>query len=481
MPDSPATVIRNIDWLVAWNEAEGRHGYQRGGDLAFAGDTLVQVGGRYDGPAGAEIDGSTLLVTPGLINVHSHPLSEPMAKGFGEDAGNPRLGMSGLYDYMPVYGPDFDGMPACAAVAYAELLKSGVTTLVDLSIPYPGWMETMAASGLRGVLAPMFRSARWFTRNGHQVEYDWSEDGGKAAMAAAMEVVDGALNHRSGRLSAMVVPSQIDTCTEVLLKNAQAAARERRIPLHIHAAQSLVEFREITARHGKTPLEWLEFLGLLNEGLIVAHCIFLDDHSWIYWGERGDRKRLYESGAAVAHCPNVFLRHGMMLESFAAYRDAGVRVGIGTDTFPHNMLEELRWAATGSRTAERRVEGSTTADVFDAATSGGAALLGRDDIGRLTPGAKADLVCTDLNHPAMRPVRDPLRSLIFTAADRAVRDVYVGGEQVLRDGQPTRIDLKDALDRMDLARQAAEDGVAEKDWGGRDGLTLSPLAFPTDS
>ena len=479
MSNTGTTVIRNIDWLVAWDETANRHCYRRQVDLAFQGDTVVHVGNRFNGPADTEVDGSTLMVMPGLINVHSHPMSEPLSKGFGEDAGNPRLGMSGLYDYMPAYGPTLDAMPACATVAYSELLKSGVTTLVDLSIPYPGWFETIAESGLRGVLAPMFRSARWFTQNGHEVKYEWSDDGGKDAMKSALDVVDAALNYRSGRLSAMVVPSQIDTCTETLLRDAQAAARERRIPLHIHAAQSLVEFREITTRHGKTPLEWLDSLGLLTDELIIAHCIFLDDHSWIYWGERGDRKRLYDSGAAVAHCPNVFLRHGMMLESFASYREAGVRIGIGTDTFPHNMLEELRWAAVGSRTTERRVAGSATADIFDAATVGGAALLGRDDIGRLDIGKKADLVCVDLNNPAMRPVRDPLRSLIFTAADRAVTDVYVGGEQVLRNGTPTRMDMISALDHMDRARQDAEDDVPQKDWGGRRGEDLSPLTFPT--
>ena len=154
------TVIRDAAWLVAWDAAEGRQVYRQGADLAFAEDRIVHVGPGYDGPAAREIDGGKLMVLPGLIDIHSHPLSEPMSKGFAEDSGNPRLGLSGLFDYMPAYGPDEAGMLAAAEVAYAELLKSGVTTLVDLSVPYPGWLELLARSGLRGYAAPMFRSAR---------------------------------------------------------------------------------------------------------------------------------------------------------------------------------------------------------------------------------------------------------------------------------------------------------------------------------
>jgi cytosine/adenosine deaminase-related metal-dependent hydrolase len=474
------TVIRNAAWLVAWDGMAPGSGqrYMNDADLAFRGETIVHLGPGYDGPVGRELDGAGLCVLPGLIDVHAHPMSEPLSKGFSEDAGNPRLGWSGLYDVMPAYGPDEAGMRDCAEAAYAELLLSGVTTLVDLSVSYGGWLELAAQSGLRAVLAPMFRSARWYTDNGHEVKYDWSEDGGAAAFAGALAVVDRALDHESGRLGAMITPSQVDTCTPELLRRAKAAAEERAVPLHTHAAQSLVEFREMTRRHGLTPIQWLETLGVLGPGTIIAHAIFLDDHSWITWGTKRDLDILAQSGAAVAHCPNNFLRHGILLESFARYRAAGIDIGIGTDTYPHNMIEELRLAALLGRVPPRSLVGATTAEVFEAATLGGARLLGRDDIGRLAVGAKADLVLVDLEHPAMRPVRDPLRSLVFSAAERAVRDVYVGGEQVVRDGRVLTLDRAGALDRLDGVRRRAEARVPERDWAGRSGEELSPLALP---
>jgi 5-methylthioadenosine/S-adenosylhomocysteine deaminase len=472
------TLIKNAAWTVAWDETRDGHCFLRDADMAFAGGRIAFVGPGYDGRADEVIDGRRLCVIPGLVNIHSHPYSEPLSKGFSEDGGNPRLGLSGLYDFMPAYGPDEAGKLACAEVAYAELLRSGVTTLVDISSPYPGWLDLIARSGLRGVLAPGFRSARWYTENGREVRYDWSADGGVAAMERALEVVDRALNHPSGRLSAMIMPAQVDTCTPALLRAAKKAAEERGISLQIHAAQSIVEFNEMTRRHGMTPLQWLDGLGILGPGSIVSHAIFLDSHSWIRWGTRKDLDVLARSGTSVAHCPTVFVRHGMLLEHFNRYREAGVNLGIGTDTFPHNMLEEMRMVALCGRAASRQLEIVETGDVFHAATVGGAKALGRDDIGRLAAGAKADLVLVDLEAPAMKPVRDPLRSLVHSAADRAVKDVYVDGVKVVADGRVLTLDYENAAERLTAAAAKAEAGVPALDWGKRTGRELSPLSLP---
>ena len=472
------TLIKNASWIVGWNEATGSHQYLNNGDVAFRGGQLIQVGGSFEEKADNVIPGEGLMVMPGLINVHSHPMSEIVSRGFSEDVGNPKLGMSGLYDYMPVYGPEADGYLPAAEATYCELLLSGVTTLADLSVPYSGWVELMAQSGLRGYVSPMFRSARWYSDNGYVVKYEWSEDGGMGAFERALKTVDQALSHPSGRLNAIVTPSQIETCTPELFARAKDAARERGIRLQTHAAQSTVEFNEITRRHGMTPIQWLQELDMLGPEFIIAHSIFLDTHSWINWGSRDDLNILADSGSHVAHCPNVFFKHGIMLESFAEYRDCGINIGIGTDTFPHNMIEEMRVAAMLSRVATQRVERSTSSQVFETATIGGAELLGREDIGRLKIGAKADLVLVDTNHVAMRPLRDPLRSLIFTAAERAVRDVYIDGNLVVSEGRVLTLDHQKALDQLDGIRQRAEQKVPELDWGGLSGEEKSPLVFP---
>src|SRR5206468_7708814 len=105
-------------------------------------------------------------------------------------------------------------------------------------------------------------------------------------------------------------------------------------------------------------------------------------------------------------------------------------MGIGTDTVPQNMIEEIRWATVLARISAENIRSTEMADVFHAATTGGAKCLLRDDIGLLHPGAKADLVLVDLCNPWMMPARDPLRSIIFHAADRAIRVVYIDRQKV---------------------------------------------------
>ena len=166
------------------------------------------------------------------------------------------------------------------------------------------------------------------------------------------------------------------------------------------------------------------------------------------------------------------------MKSFGRYVARGLRMGIGTDTYPHNMLEEMRAVAIGSRMMSEDVWDLRTSDVFDAATLGGASALGRDDIGRLAPGAKADLVLVDVTCPAMRPLRDPLRSLVYAAADRAVRTVFVGGEAVVEDGRVRTLDMAAAAIALEQAQRRAEGGVASADWAGRSHLEISPLCYP---
>ncbi len=142
------------------------------------------------------------------------------------------------------------------------------------------------------------------------------------------------------------------------------------------------------------------------------------------------------------------------------------------------MLEEMRAVAIGSRMMAESVWDVRTADVFAAATLGGAKALGRTDIGRLAQGAKADIVLVDITHPAMRPVRDPVRSLVYAAADRAVKTVIVDGRTVVEDGRVLTMDHEKACADLEAAQRRAEPGVKAADWAGRDHTAISPLMLP---
>ncbi len=473
------TCVRNADWVIAWDEGQQNHCYLRQADVAFQGATIRFVGRGYKGPVDTEINGAKGCVMPGLVDIHSHPSLESVYRGIREEHGVPEMYMTGLYERSLSFWPDDEGLLASAEVAYCELLQSGVTSLCDLSNPYPGWIDLLARSGLRGFVAAGFASSRWHLADRHRLLYQWDEQRGRREFESCLKLIEEAGRHESGRLSGVVFPRQIDTCTEELLRESAALAQKRKLPLVTHASQSVNEFLVMVERHGKTPVQWAHEIGFLGPNCTLGHSIFIDEHSWLHWATREDIRLLAETGTTVAHCPSPFARYGQMLEHFGKYRRAGVNLGIGTDVAPHNILEEMRLAAVLARIAAENITSVSTADIFQAATVGGAKALLRTDIGRLAPGCKADLVIIDLNNPWMQPARDPLRGLIYTAADRAVRDVYIDGVQMVKDHKVLTLDHADALGRLTEAQRRMEAAVPGRDYAGRTALKIAPLSLPS--
>lgn len=473
------TLIKNADWIIGWDAATKSHFYRRHADLAFTGDRIVHLGSGYGGRADTIIDGGGLMIMPGLVDIHSHPGHEPAFRGIREEHGVPNMYMSGLYERSQAFdASDPELQQACLEVALCELLKSGVTSLCDISGIYPGWTDIFAKSGMRGFLAPGFASARWTLENDHQLGFKWEEARGREGLERALAFIDGLADHPSKLLSGVVSPMQIENCADALLEESHAAAKERGIPFTLHVSQGVMEVHEMLRRHGATPIRHAKDIGILGPNTILGHALFLDTHSWVRWWTKEDLALLAESGCSVAHCPTPFARYGHIMESFGDYVRAGVNMGLGTDTTPHNMLEEIRKAGTFARIASRDQNNVSTAMLFHAATVGGATALMRDDIGRLAPGAKADIVLVDLNHPDMVPARDPLRSLIFHAADRAVKGVYVAGRPIVVDGEVTTLDHRDAGRRLTKAQAKMMASTTGRDYRKRTADELVPLSLP---
>jgi cytosine/adenosine deaminase-related metal-dependent hydrolase len=472
------TCIRRAAWAVVWSREHRAHRYAREVDIAFGDAGIEFVGEAYQGPVSEEVDGARVCVMPGLVNVHCHPTSQPLTRGVREELGNPRLYSSALYDRTGLWQTDDEGLIAGAEIGLSESLKSGVTTILDYPQRVPeGWLEVLARSGIRAFAAPTFADARWVVEGESKVGYEWDERAGREQWERALALIEEADRHDSGRLSGVVAPAQVDTCTPETLQLTHRVAMERGCMWQVHAAQTLSEFHEMTQRHGMSPVQWLDSLGVLGPSTTLGHCIFIDAHPWTHWTMRKDLETLASSGATVAHCPTVFSRYGHIMHSLGGYLRAGVNVGMGCDTAPHNLLEEMRHALILSRVAAGQMDDIYVRDVFNAATIGGARALGRTDIGRLDVGSKSDLVLLDLDNPYMRPTRDPLRNLVFTAADRAVRDVYVDGRKVVADGVVETLDTAAAAARLELAQMRAEQGVSERDPLGRSGLEIAPLVY----
>jgi 5-methylthioadenosine/S-adenosylhomocysteine deaminase len=471
------TLIRRAGWVVAWDVAAGCHEYLRDADVVFSGNRITHVGRAYPGDADEVIEGRDLMIMPGLVDIHSHPSTEPFFRGIREEHGVPAMFMSGLYERSLAFRPAMEGRQAGKEVAYCEMLLTGITTVADLSSNDPGWIDLAARSGLRVYLAPGYASARWALENDWELKYVWDEAAGQRQFHAALALIEQARAHPSGRLSGIVTPAQIDTCTEQFLRESWQAATERNLPLTTHCAQSVSEFNVMVQRHGKTPVQWASDIGILGPRTILGHAIFIDEHSWLHWHTRADLGILAGSGASIAHCPSPFARYGQTLEDFGRYRRAGVNIGFGTDVAPHNLIEEMRLAAILARVSAEDINTTSTADLFHAATVGGASALGREDIGRLAPGMKADFVVVDLTCPFMMPARDPLRSLIYTAADRAVQAVYVDGIKVVEKQRVLTLDHTGALTALVEAQARMEADVPNRDWRGRRADQIAPLSL----
>ncbi|MDQ0323755.1 cytosine/adenosine deaminase-related metal-dependent hydrolase [Pararhizobium capsulatum DSM 1112] len=475
------TAIRKAHTVVAFDAATATHVYMHDADVAFDETGIVHVGGNYDGPAANEISGRNRMVMPGLVNVHCHSGDEPVAKGIFDDQGTQALWGNALYEYSALLDIDDTSLEAALTVMVGDLMRSGVTTLLDIAAPHAKWLPTLAKSGARAYVAPGFREAQWRVVDSHRLDFNWDKARGRDAFARALELVDEARAHACGRLGGIVAPSQIETCSPELLIDATQEAHKRGIPITIHAAQTMTEHEELLRRTGLTAVQYMERLGILGPNLIIGHCIFVDSHSWTRQRTDLDLKLLAERKATVAHCPVTFSRSGMTLESVGRYRRNGVNVALGTDSYPFNMLEEMRRALICSRVAGKSVFDIDTAGILEVATLAGAKALGRGDLGRIAKGAKADFSLIDLNHHTMQPVYDPLRNLIHCAAERAVEAVYVDGARVVEGGRPTLLDYDGAVAALKDAQAYCCRKAEANDPQRRKIAALAPKSLPVAS
>ena len=209
----------------------------------------------------------------------------------------------------------------------------------------------------------------------------------------------------------------------------------------------------------------------------LSHCIFISGHSWLAYPYGDDLKFIADSGAPVAYSPLKYLKLGITMESFDKYLKAGINMGIGTDTFPKDIVSDMRYAALASRVAEKSFMAGHPRDVFNAATLGGAKMLGRDDLGRLQKGAKADITIVNLRDIAFGAVRDPIRSLMETAVSRDVRTVIVDGETLVDNGKYLRLNEEELLEKVQVKGEQVWDSVPNWHWTGKSIDEVVPPSF----
>lgn len=459
------TIIEN-GIVIAWSD--GRHRVLDPGVVVFEDDEITVVGGSYDGEADQTIDAAGRLVIPGLVNVHAHLTDTAFTKGIIEDIGKPNF--TTLYRVLPAvrHATDPDAQTAAAACAFAELLRTGSTTVVELGFDYEimGGGDTAVTesiakiageTGLRCYLGPRFRRGYYGENADGAVVYEDYPNAGRDRFEACIAFCrewDGAYD---GRVRTMLAPGQVDTCDRDLLVETRRIADELKIPIQIHAGQSPTEFQRIREVHGKTTVEYMADAGLLGPDFIIGHGLWLTADGDVGTLPAHEAAALRDSGTTIAHLPWVKARQGAALNSLQKYLGAGIRVALGTDTYPFDMFNDMRFAAVCCKVVEESGAVAVAEDVFRIATVGGADALGRPDLGRLAPGAKADIVLVRTDTPKAAPLYDPLKFLVLAASGEDVDLVIVGGRTVVAQGAVLTVDVGEAVARLNEAGTRVRD------------------------
>jgi cytosine/adenosine deaminase-related metal-dependent hydrolase len=479
------TVVAGGD-VVIWRD--GSHAILRDGNVVIEDDHIVEVTTGDPGPADVTIDATGRLVSPGFINCHVHAgidtqvlMTDKGASGYYNSG---MIVAAASAETMENRGPALSEEEQRAAGLYpiVELLKSGVTTFFDIGGSIGNadlFAELVGESGARAYLGPGFEQATWLLdASTGAFRYHWNDEAGWEGFRRAVRFVEEHDGDFDGRVRAAIIPLKLDTVRPDLLREAGAAAESLGVPLTIHSAQAGYEFHELIRREAKTPVEYLATLGLLTPRLIVGHGIFMAGHRLTAMAPKDDLRLLADGGVSVAHSAVVFARRGIAMESFQRYLDAGVRMVFGSDTLPRDLLQEMRLAAYLCKVVDNDWSAAQTRDLYNAATVRASEALGRDDLGRIAPGARADLFIADLRKLHIGPIVDPILALIHEANASDIDTVLVDGKVVVDDGRHVRIDHDWLLETGERIGQKQRAAIEARDWKHRSAEAIYAPVFP---
>jgi guanine deaminase len=435
-------------------------------DLIVDNDTIAEIGPPgLAAPNDAQtIDAAGQLLMPGLVNAHTHGHGN-LVKGTGD-----RWTLEALLNAGPYLNAErvLEDKYLTCLLGGLDMIRAGATACYDLfyEFPVPSLDGLVAAArgycdaGLRVVLAPMIADRSFYEAIPGLLEAMPPDTrktlqrfrlapGAETLRAVEQIVSNWSFAPTDARLA--LAPTIPLHCSDDFILACRDIARDARLGLHMHLAESKPQAVAGIRRYGKTLTAHLEELKFLGPSLTVAHSVWLDD---------ADIRLLADHGTSVVHNPGSNLRLGSGVAPVRRMRDRGLVVGIGTDgahcADNQNMFEAMRLASFVSRI--RSVDAEqwlTTEEVLRMATAGSAHVLGfGDHIGTLAPGFKADIVFLDLAHPNFLPLNDPTNQIVHTENGGAVDSVMVGGRLVLHRGRFQTVDM--AAIRQKVTARAGE-------------------------
>jgi len=451
----PTLLARNADILVTMDD--GRREIPDGG--LFARDGIIeQVGSTGELPQDADVvlDMRGQILLPGFVNTHHH-LDQTLTRALpaGQDIN--------LFPWLRVHYEIWARRTPEASrwstlVGLAELASSGCTTVFDHTYVFPNGCrldDQISAAQEIGVRFHASRGSMSLGESQGGLPPDSCVEDEAAILEDSRRVIETYHDASRGSMTQVVLaPCSPFSVTPELLRETAELARSYGVRLHTHLCETFDEELFTLKNFQQRPVAWMETMGWLGDDVWFAHAIHVDDD---------ETRQFARTGVAVAHCPCSNMRLASGIAPVKKYLDAGVRVGLGVDgsasNDASNILLEARQAMLLARlrigllppegpqtllsTSDplRRSEWMTAREVLEIATRGGAAVLGRSDIGALAPGMCADFFSIDLNTADYAgALNDPVAATLFCAPQKA-RYTVIDGRVVVENGEVTTVEM----------------------------------------
>lgn len=406
------------------------------GAVAVDGDSIAAVGRTEDllekFSYDRIVDAKDKLLMPGFVNAHVH-LFQTLYRGMGDDLLLADWLAKCIYPLS--YYLDEDASRVGAELSALEMLRTGVTTYVDSHYItrdkrcYDGIAQGTLHTGIRGVIGRSTVNSTDTTPEPFRESID-------TAQRECARVIEAYHNHPSGLLTVRVEPLNESSTTPDMIRAMYEVAKQYNVGMSMHLAETIVRYQSTLERFGKTPVAYLNDLGVLGSHILLAHCI---------WLNKTDIAVLKNTGSNVVYnaVSNQYLADG--IADIAGMDRAGVSVALGADGAASNnslnMFQVLKSAVLLQRANTLDVFSLTAQRVLEMATIDGAKAIGMADrIGSLEAGKKADLLLLDLNDVTMTPRKSCISNIVYSANTSAVDTVMVNGKILLEDGEFTSID-----------------------------------------
>ena len=374
-------------------------------------------------------DAEGMFVLPGFINTHTHvPMT--MLRGYADDLPLHKWLTEHIFPAESrLVTPE--NVRIASRLAFIEMIKSGTTCFNDMYFFENIIAEEAQKAGIRAVVGeslidfptPSFRNVKEGLTRCEALIHQWQGD---------------SIIHPS------VCAHSPYTCSKETLQKVKQLADQYHTLLHVHLSETRKEVEDITQQTGMPPAEYLHSIGLLDQNVIAAHCV---------WLSPAEIKRLAQTATSIGHCPKSNLKLASGIADTYTYLNTGITVSIGTDGTASNntldMVEEMRFAALLPKVTHYNPEAVNARTTLQMATINGAKAIGMDDItGSLEPGKRADLIFIHADASNMIPIYDEYSAIVYAMNSKNIRSSMVNGEWTMRNRTLCRISKEETMEKI---------------------------------